>query len=302
MIHKCTICGRRLKLYKESNYSKGQVTSFAYSSRKIPEYMHWDLYECKSCRVLYSDCPIDINDIFSKYEGASYDSSEEADYASITYFNYLNKMLPEYPKNKALDIGTGNGSYLFMLSKAGVRKTIGIEPSKEPIKHANPAIKDKIINSPFRVGMFGNAEFDMVSLFQTIEHVPNSVKLFREVYRILSEGGYFYVICHNYLSFVNRIMGMKSPIYDIEHLQIFSKKSIIRLMKRAGFKDIKVFTIKNRYPLKYWIKLLPLPFISKKRMIHFFENSTAGNKLIGINVGNVGIIARKGLYDVQSLF
>lgn len=288
----CGICGRKLVLYKKSNVRPGSLSSFSYASRKEPEYMHWDLYECKDCHVLYSDCPSDTNEIFAKYEEADYDSSVEADFASITYFNYLNDILPNYPKHKALDIGTGNGSYLGYLKQQGVCETVGVEPSKQPIAHASSLIKDCIINAPFQKDMFKKGEFDMVSLFQTVEHVPNPYDMFMEIRRILAHGGYFYLICHDYKSFVNRILGMKSPIYDIEHLQIFSKKSIIRLMKKSGFKDIRVFTIKNEYPLRYWIRLFPLPEDVKSKMMRIMLKSI-GNVMIGVNVGNVGVIARR---------
>ena len=170
---------------------------------------------------------------------------------------------------------------------------VGVEPSKEPISQADSSIRESIINSPFQKGMFESREFDMVSLFQTVEHIPNPLSAFREVNRILEPGGVFYVICHDYCSAVNRIMGLKSPIYDIEHLQIFSQRSIARLMKKAGFKDVRVFTIKNRYPIKYWVRLFPAPARIKNRMMKYMDQSRFGRRMFGINVGNVGIIARK---------
>lgn len=41
------------------------------------------------------------------------------------------------------------------------------------------------------------------------------------------EGSIAYLVCYDYRSFVNKILGMKSPIYDIEHLQLFSKKASV---------------------------------------------------------------------------
>lgn len=67
----------------------------------------------------------------------------------------------------------------------------------------------------------------MVSMFQTVEHIPEPFDSIKEIRRILKDGGYFYVVCHDYCSLINQFLGMKSPIYDIEHLQIFSKKASI---------------------------------------------------------------------------
>ncbi len=241
MSEKCFICGKRIDIYKKSNYSPKEMSSYSFSSRKIPEYMHWDLYECKNCHILYAKCPMEKESIFKEYEQADYDSTKEACYASETYYKYLLKKAPDFQKEDALDIGTGNGSYLLMLKEGGVKNVVGVEPSRSPIEAADTRVKSTIINAPFSAELFENESFDMISLFQTIEHIPNTKSTIRDIKKILKPSGLFYVVCHDYLSPVNRILGFRSPIYDIEHLQIFSKKSIYRLMKKAGFTNIKVF-------------------------------------------------------------
>ena len=167
----------------------------------------------------------------------------------------------------------------------------GCEPSEAPVNAADFEIREKIINEPFSPDMFEKNEFDIVSCFQTIEHIPDSVNLLLGIRSILKNDGYAYFVCHDYCSLVNRIMGLKSPIYDIEHLQIYSKKSIRRLFKQMGFRDINLFTIKNNYPLSYWVRLFPgVPTKIKK----YVENLKLAKRLmIGINVGNIGIIAKK---------
>ena len=67
------------------------------------------------------------------------------------------------------------------------------------------------------------------------------------IFRLLKPGGAFVTITHNYRSIVNRLMGEKSPIIDIEHMQIFSDKSIVNLMNKSNFENITNKSIKNRY-------------------------------------------------------
>lgn len=133
----------------------------------------------------------------------------------------------------------------------------------------------------------------MVSMFQTIEHIPDTKKTLREIYNVMAPGGYVYIVCHDYTSIVNRMMGTRSPIYDIEHLQIFSRKSIRLALEQAGFENAVVFTLKNRYPVRYWVRLFPFEQNFKKRLFAILEKSKLGNTYIAINVGNVGIIAQK---------
>lgn len=120
-VKKCFLCGKELQLFKQENYDRQELGDYAFASRKIPEYMHWALYECRECRVLYSACPIKKNEIYEKYGNASYDSNNEANDASRTYMEYLKRYLPGFPQGRALDIGTGNGSYLKELKAGGGR-------------------------------------------------------------------------------------------------------------------------------------------------------------------------------------
>ena len=288
--NKCFICGRVLGIKHKSNY-KAKEDSFAFASRKIPDYMHFDLYECPVCKVLVAQKIYEQSELNQQYKKADFDSSSEAQFASKTYINYLIKILPAFVPQKILDIGTGEGSFLLeSLNKWKEAKVFGVEPSDAPIRAADITIRKNILNKPFNPKDFKEDEFDLISCFQTIEHIPDSLKLLDDIKSILRPNGYSYFVCHNYCSFVNRLLGLKSPIYDIEHLQIYSKKSIKLLFEKVGFKNIKVFTIKNRYPLNYWFRLLPIPI----KMKTILEKLKITKKImIGINVGNVGIIAQK---------
>ncbi|HJV09640.1 MAG TPA: methyltransferase domain-containing protein, partial [Acidimicrobiales bacterium] len=83
--------------------------------------------------------------------------------------------------------------------------------------------------------------------------------LCREAFELLAPGGALYVVSHNRRAVPNRVLGRRSPIFDIEHLQLFSPRSLRGLLERAGFTAVRQQSIVNRYPLRYWLRLLPLP-------------------------------------------
>lgn len=291
MEKKCIICGKGMKLYSKANYNLKELSSYGFASRKIPEYMHYELQECQDCRLLSAVNTLDLSELSAKYKEADFDSSSEADNASRTYMYYLKKYYPKFPRKKVMDIGTGEGSFLKYMYEEKAEKIVGVEPSVAPIEKADARIRECIVNDIFRAEDYKGEDFDLVSCFQTIEYIPNPEQQLRRIYGMLKKGGMVYIVCHNYRSFVNRLLGMKSPIYDIEHLQLFSKKSIVRLLKKSGYDNIKVFTLKNKYPLKYWVRLFPLPERVKKIIMSRAEKSAWGKLEIGINVGNVGVIA-----------
>jgi hypothetical protein len=111
--------------------------------------------------------------------------------------------------------------------------------------------------------------------------------------QLLTPGGAIYLIGHDRESFVNRALGTRSPIFDIEHQQLFSKKSMRYLLEKAGFTGVEITSIRNRYPLSYWMKLLPLPLGLKKGLIRILTACGLGRLSIALNVGNLAAVGYK---------
>ena len=79
---------------------------------------------------------------------------------------------------------------------------------------------------------------------------------------------------------------MKSPIYDIEHMQLFSPGSSRTLLSHAGYERIHVGRIMNRYPVHYWAKLLPVPGGRKESLVDSLKRSSVGRAAVGLPAGN----------------
>jgi hypothetical protein len=117
--------------------------------------------------------------------------------------------------------------------------------------------------------------------------------LAREVNSILNPGGLFVTVTHNLEAFSARMLGDKSPIFDIEHLQLFSEKTIRALLQRAGFTDIRVMPVWNRYPIHYWMKLAPLPHNLKNALIKVTKQGILATMACSLPAGNIAAVARK---------
>ena len=296
-MHLCPLCNstESTRLFVKANYIKEELDSYAFASRKMPEYMHHEIIECTACRLLLSVNVPDAATLHSLYKEAAYDSADEAKYASNTYIKYLAKHTKmQKPLGRAMDIGTGEGSFLKLLLGAGYESVVGIEPSKAPIDCADEYIRPFIVNDVFTAESYDDESFDLITLFQTLEHIPEPKKLVSDVYRLLKRGGCLFVVCHDYRSVVNRLLGTKSPIYDIEHLHLFSASSLRKLLVDSGFTNVATFAIKNVYPFHYWMKLFPMSKRLKKHLLRLLTISKLGSIKIAVNVGNVGIITRKG--------
>ena len=90
-----------------------------------------------------------------------------------------------------------------------------------------------------------------------------------------------------------KLLGRKSPIFDIEHLQLFSPASMRALLDSAGFSRIETYSVFNRYPLKYWAKLFPFPNGLKSGLMALLDKSRVGRWVVPLPAGNLAAIAFK---------
>jgi len=287
----CPICdATNDTVYCQSNIDYAKLDEYAFASRKYPECMRHRLMHCPTCDVVYADPAPTQKLLQQEYEAALFDSSEEARCAAHTYASYLPKGLKF---GKALDIGTGGGEFLSELCNYGFSSVEGIEPSPAAITTADPSIKPYIRQGVFVPEQYLPETYAFISCFQTLEHVADPLMLSRACYKALVPGGVYFIVSHNISGGINRLLGTRSPIFDIEHLQLFSPQSITKLMKKSGFEQVQLFPIWNRYPLHYWVKLLPLPKAFTRQIIRLLKAMKIGYIKIPMNVGNIGVMAFK---------
>jgi hypothetical protein len=133
----------------------------------------------------------------------------------------------------------------------------------------------------------------LIACFQTLEHLSNPRAFVQQAWTRLKPGGLLAMVTHDYKSVVNRLLGKRSPIIDIEHLQLFCKKSLLHLLHEVGFAQIQQQGIYNCYPLSYWIKLTPFPKPFKMALLAFLTKHPSVNRNIKVPVGNVLTVAYK---------
>ena len=222
----CPICGSadRSREFAAARYDADRLTRFAFASRKLPEYMHYRLLLCAACELLYASPVPESQSLVEEYQAAAYDSALEARFAARTYARLLRPLLARLPdRSGALDIGAGDGAFLQELLAQGFSEVAGVEPSAAPIAAAEEAVRPLLHHAPFRVEDFQGRQFRLITCFQTMEHVPDPLRLCREACGLLKPGGAMLCVVHNRLALSARLLGRRSPIYDIEHLQLFSR-------------------------------------------------------------------------------
>ena len=231
----CPLCGSTddSTVVAESTIDESGLDAFAFSSRKLPEHMHHRMIECPVCTLVYASPVPDASSLADAYADAAFDSGVEAQFASRTYAALVRPLLAGMPQPlRALDVGTGDGVFLERLLELGVDDVTGVEPSSAPVAAAAPHVRERIVHDVFGPELFAGKTFSLITCFQTIEHVPDPLVFCRDAAGLLAPGGTLVLVCHDRRSVVNRAMGRRSPIYDIEHVQLFDARSARALLSR----------------------------------------------------------------------
>ncbi len=287
----CPVCNTpadSATLFLEENIDTSRLSGFSFASRKEPEYMCHRLVSCSICELVYAVHPPGQDDLASAYHTAEYDSAEEASDAADAYLEAIRPVLARLShRQSALEIGTGTGVFLDRLASAGFSELVGVEPSAAAIAAAPADRRHWIREGIFREQDFLPESFDLICCFMTMEHVSGPSEIARSAFRLLRPGGVFVTVTHNYRSPVNRLLGKRSPIIDIEHLQLFSERSICELFVRSGYANIEVHDFSNRYSIRYWIRLLPIPSLAKRAILFVLSGLGASRLKLSFNVGNM---------------
>ena len=287
----CPVCHTgfdKAKLFIEKNIDSAKLSGFSFASRKEPEYMCHRLMQCPKCDLVYADQPPGEDELAHAYHVAEYDSSEEANDAAASYIRAIKPTLGLLARRQsALEIGTGTGIFLECLSRKGFTTLVGVEPSSAAIAAAPEYRRAWIREGMFDEKDFTPESFDLICCFMTMEHVRDPNFIAQSALRLLRPGGAFVTVTHDYRSPVNRLLGNRSPIIDIEHMQLFSDRSVRYLFESAGYVDVTVKAFVNTYSLRYWMRLAPLPRGIKSAMSGLMAFMGVDKVKLGVNVGNL---------------
>jgi SAM-dependent methyltransferase len=286
----CPTCGSTddSRVFAEQRLDFASLDEHAFASRKRPEHMRLRLVACPSCDLVYASPVPSAEALAQAYDEAAFDSAEEAGYAARTYMEQMRELVAGLPDRRgALDIGTGEGTFLAELLRAGFSDIGGVEPSRAPIAAADPDVAGLIEHGVFRAGIRPPGSLSLVTCFQTIEHVPDPAELVADAVRLLKPGGVLALVCHDRRALVNRALGLRSPILDIEHMQLFSPRSVDELLRRAGLREVGHRAIRNSYPLRYWARLAPLPDRLQAALSGALERTGLAERPLTVPVGNL---------------
>lgn len=145
---------------------------------------------------------------------------------------------------KVLDVGCATGIFLDGMRRWGW-ETLGVEPNPVASAYARERLGLEVITAELETAGLSEAAFDVVTLWDVLEHVPNPRQTLAEVARVLRPGGLLVLSLPNVESVEARLFGRYWAGWDQpRHLALFPRPVLIRLLDEIGFTgtEITAFT------------------------------------------------------------
>lgn len=240
------------------------------------------------------------NDAYYKEIGAENARKMHASIADLKGLGLQDKAL--------IDIGTGDGMFVPLLRDAGFG-----DVSVHEIEGADLSKVRGLVRAVYQdhdYSTLPDASFDVVTLLDVAEHVIDPLVLMQTSHRVLRPGGVLYIhtpvvtrtdrFMHalQKLPLVGRIGRIwQAGRTSIFHLQNYTPASLERVLKQAGFAEVKVEAVNelswpiSRYVHVFLLKRLHLPGALAPLLTPFFY-PLLGSRFFNANKGVV--VARKG--------
>jgi SAM-dependent methyltransferase len=137
---------------------------------------------------------------------------------------------------RLLDVGCATGRFLAAMRQIPGWEVMGVEPSPSAAEFARAACGLEVHVGDLPSARFPDAYFDIVTMWDVLEHLAAPLETLREVRRVLKSDGYLVIRTPSLDSLDARVFGpfwagLDSP----RHLAIFSRRTVTRLLERSGF-------------------------------------------------------------------
>jgi 2-polyprenyl-3-methyl-5-hydroxy-6-metoxy-1,4-benzoquinol methylase len=136
-----------------------------------------------------------------------------------------------------MDIGAGNGEFAYQAASAGW-SILAVDPALDPSQHLSTDGLTLIKGTTNDVDV--NLRFEVVTLWDVIEHAAKPVELIAIAKKFLKPGGWLVIETGNYKSADRISGGLNHWIYQLDHRWYFSPDSIREVLSRFGFGEFVV--------------------------------------------------------------
>jgi 2-polyprenyl-3-methyl-5-hydroxy-6-metoxy-1,4-benzoquinol methylase len=264
----------------------------------------YNLVECERCGLLYLDPQPTWEELELQYtpsqSGEKYRCFIEAPQDQHPFLRWAQEfglrrrcryVTRHIQHGRLLDVGCATGSFLNAMQGLGDWKVAGVEPVASAAQYARDRFGLDVYNGILLDAGYADRSFDVVTLWDVIEHVDRPLAYIREIYRILSPGGWLVLKTPDPTGGEARLFGANWRGYVApQHLYGFPREVLFHKLAETGFELVHVSQTGGDYAT-FMISLATSAFSQgHKRLYHF---------LYRMGTSTVGRVASTPLFYAQ---
>jgi len=205
---------------------------------------------CPACSLVFVGDPLEDIDFSGLYDASYYRSADARLYAD--YFGEETGRRAAARRNlrllrlfarrgRILDVGCAAG--FFLAEAKQYFEPFGVEFSPVSSAFARERFGLDVRTGTLAESGFSDGFFNVVTLWDVIEHVPDPAALLGEVFRVLRPGGLAVLTTGDIESPFARRAGSEWPLMTPPwHLYFFNRKTILGISEATGFRPVFLFT------------------------------------------------------------
>ena len=239
----CNLCGARdATLFYPSTLTNPSLNAADFRCTSSVYGVHPPIVRCNVCGLVYANPRWDSSLVSASYsviEDPTY--VEERDGRVLTFSRNLapfeSLVASNSPTRRLLDVGCHIG-VMIELAQARGWEAWGIEPSVWAAEQAR-ARGLHVVTGTLSDAQIPENYFDVVTMWDVIEHLTDPAAEVRNVHRVLKPGGVFAIHTIDIESFFARAMGNRWPWLMEMHLYYFSPRTLSKMLAQHGFHLIR---------------------------------------------------------------
>lgn len=290
----CNLCGAdNAQILYPSTLSKSlpsnEIERFRCTSSSYGK--HYTIVKCRNCGLIYANPRPEETIIHHNYEEVIDRACLEERQGRVLTFNRNFRPLKELAESnnsgrKLLDIGCHVGIFLEIAQENGW-DAWGVELSRWAATQARSRGL-QVIQGTLAEANFADKSFDVVTMWDVIEHLTDPTSELREVNRVLKPGGLICIHTMNIESPFTKLMGSHWPWLMEMHLYYFSPRTLTKMLERKGFQIVCQFTQGRFLRLGYLIsRLAPYGWIVAHGLGRLVQALGLGKMPVPINLGDL---------------
>jgi len=164
------------------------------------------------------------------------------------------------PSGSLFDLGAGWGHFMLTGQMLGY-DVYGIEISEQPYLYSKNDLKLPVDHIDF-FDMKEDKKFDIVTMWDVLEHIDKADEVIAKCARITSKDGYIVIQVPQIDSYFAKKHKDNWKMMGLDHVNYLGKKTITQLLKKHGY---EVKTIKSSFEIKLFIMYTILPLLKRLR-------------------------------------